>query len=905
MKRSVKLLAIAIAILLTFAAIPFTVFAQTTEKPADAVTNGGNAIYDAADFAAITSGGAYYLANDIDFGGNSYAYIVQDFTKGVIDGRGHKLYNFSIETSTGGAVGVFSTMASGGNVVIKNLNVGSADAKIQMTLGNSSTVDTNAGFITGTTGNLAHKLIIENVNIYGNVTVTGSSKRVRLGGIGGYVRSIEAYNCTVTGDITDNDTGTTKKYFGGLVGEIPTNTNQGSRNTFVNCASNMNVEIKVATSEGFAGGIVGALNQSAVIIGCVNNGNVNSVKAAGGIVGRQYRESLYVRDCQSNATSITATNKGDIVGLDTDLETYGAYRYIKNCTPDTQNTEATPITTLAELQTAADTGDGGIYILANDLDLEGQSFTNYVCAEFGGVIDGNGKTIYNFSITGSGKKDMGFFAGLSKEGGSDKDTLILDLKLGNSESPVKLTSTTYGKSIGVLTSYAGTGTTKTGYEMVFDNVDIHADIEHTGIQTNLGGFAGKSCYATYLNCDLYGSINATATLKDPDGDGTETGEFLNVGGFVGYLRGQKNGFYNCKNFGTVVNSATVEEGTVSTDGDANSTTISAVTAAGFIATSQYGADIINCVNLGNVTTTTDGGTNYVLASGFVAKTLANSDIFDTFLNCSNFGTVECGAKAAAINSYAYEGIASDFENYGAIIGATVSNTTIDGYEEEADLTVVEHNCKNDSIITMKTGASVKLSDPSGLRFRATVNNNAVSKLQALLGDGASLSYGTLIAPEQFVSDADAYTHSAMEDYSNVNGFKAYVDVKVVNNEWFDGIEGEIAGSVVDLKPALYGVEFTGRAYVAVTVNGYTYYLYANAPQTRSISYVAEKALGDVLYVKDGVYYELKGEEYVSYTGNENTADYNETVETVGEYTKVSPYNAQEREYLAGLIVNKE
>ena len=67
-----------------------------------------------AEFEAMEQFGNYYLTGDIDFGGKEYttAYIVSKFD-GILDGKGHSIYNFSFKSTENADSGIFQFLETG------------------------------------------------------------------------------------------------------------------------------------------------------------------------------------------------------------------------------------------------------------------------------------------------------------------------------------------------------------------------------------------------------------------------------------------------------------------------------------------------------------------------------------------------------------------------------------------------------------------------------------------------------------------------------------------------------------------------------------------------------------------------------------------------------------------------
>ena len=122
-------------------------------------------------------------------------------------------------------------------------------------------------------------------------------------------------------------------------------------------------------------------------------------------------------------------------------------------------------------------------------------------------------------------------------------------------------------------------------------------------------------------------------------------------------------------------------------------------------------------------------------------------------------------------------------------------------------------------------------------------------------------------------------------------------MKIAATKWFDEETSTIAGSLVNMSASMYEVEFSGRAYITVTVDGkdvFTVYsAYSAENNSRSIAAVARAAAADVLYQKNGDSSKWYRDEActIEYTGT----DKSEYTTAVGEanangVTKYSCYN---------------
>lgn len=164
------------------------------------------------------------------------------------------------------------------------------------------------------------------------------------------------------------------------------------------------------------------------------------------------------------------------------------------------------------------------------------------------------------------------------------------------------------------------------------------------------------------------------------------------------------------------------------------------------------------------------------------------------------------------------------------------------------------------------GCSIRLSNPSGLRYMTTIDkadvealNNFMSYYPDLL---TGVSVGTVITPTEYVGyiyDAygsyDNFTMAGLEDYFDDDPGTGeenldYINVRAGFNNWLDEWTDDyvFAGSIVNIHDTT--MNFSGRSYFTYTVNGSETILYSNysvAANSRNVKWVAEQALGDPNY----------------------------------------------------------
>ena len=263
-----RILSALLAVLLVLVMLPITTVSAGTVEAVDSTPDsvGWTEIKDANGFKAITTGGNYYLSDDIDFseGGNpiEVSYIVEKFGFGIIDGRGHTLSGFKLTANgTENNVGVFGQLghnnnATEGITVIRNLKIGSETAKIEA---NVSGAQTAFGFIAAqdyVNSDKVGRICIENVNVYGNCTITGATK-AWAGGFIGVCHDVTLTNCVFDGElIVTGDAAATDIHVGGFVGSIPNTAGAETGSLFENCDNKASLS---ATNGAYIGGVIGYL----------------------------------------------------------------------------------------------------------------------------------------------------------------------------------------------------------------------------------------------------------------------------------------------------------------------------------------------------------------------------------------------------------------------------------------------------------------------------------------------------------------------------------------------------------------------------------------------------------------------------------------------------------------------
>ena len=166
----------------------------------------------------------------------------------------------------------------------------------------------------------------------------------------------------------------------------------------------------------------------------------------------------------------------------------------------------------------------------------------------------------------------------------------------------------------------------------------------------------------------------------------------------------------------------------------------------------------------------------------------------------------------------------------------------DYYAEKATITP-EKNLSLSSVsigkFEMLEGASMRINSKTGIRFYTSVD---ASKISNLVEAGATISMGTLIAPENLLNGEDLTLNIDEENRQNIPFVPGVEDEKWYTEDTFSGM----VGSLVNIKDANILRKFIGRGYATVTIGGVTKTVYANYidnvvnNNTRSIAYIASK-----------------------------------------------------------------
>ncbi len=272
-------------------------------------------ISTADEFIAMSGvPGNYQLTGDIDFAGKVFDKCILEKFDGTLDGDGHKLFNYSFDNKLGedgksADSALILKVGSTQDTVIKNLNIGSADAPIAYSFEvNNKSYSPFAAVISN--NDAGTNVVFENINVYADLTAKYLDSGHK-GNVGGFI----AYcckkgtgtlnNCTFNGTINAGleTEGTVYRNAGAFVSA------NNLELTFNKCTNNASVTQGVSSTEARASGFVAYSAKPLVFNECVNNGKitVNGEDSDAQVSG-------FACDPRSTVTMTKCINNGDLFG---------------------------------------------------------------------------------------------------------------------------------------------------------------------------------------------------------------------------------------------------------------------------------------------------------------------------------------------------------------------------------------------------------------------------------------------------------------------------------------------------------------------------------------------------------------------------------------------------------------
>jgi len=456
------------------------------------------------------------------------------------------------------------------------------------------------------------------------------------------------------------------------------------------------------------------------------------------------------------------------------------------------------------------------YILTADIDLGGREWTgignqNDAGKAFKGKFDGNGKVITGFAINEEREYTPGLFGML--DGGAVVKNLTVHgcIRAGAKKDfgGLLCASVNGGSAVANCTVYA----------------DVQITREAGSKDLYFGGITGRLAPGGKIqDCTVLGKIQLQVTASATNAQRQYTA------GIAARIDAAE--ITNCKNYADIsqifTGSATIgySGGIVACGDAATDTTVS----------------ISNCVNYGDIFVETNGG--HGRTGGIIGN--ARSQAVYNIENCFNAGKMLSGKGTQS-------------GNMGELVGwneakqlnlknCYASGRNLGGNKGK---TWSESGCVTDITLKTLTGASVRLNDPTGLRFDTEIKKSTLDTL--LKADNVTVQIGTLIAPTKYVKAAGTFTADALDTYKNEQGFAfdPYINVPFDTTVYKFLEETDTAytfsGAVANLFESNYNLAYSAVGYLTITVGdlSVTFYSdYIEQDHSRTIASVAREAYAD-------------------------------------------------------------
>ena len=219
------------------------------------------------------------LAADLDLKNEQWMPIgYWETFDGTFDGQNHTISNLKHHgTEADCYVGLFGYT---NNATIKNLTINNVDIKL---VADNSWAGGHMGALVG---NADGTIVIENINVTGDVKIDGDLTQAGAGRIGGVVGG-NTCTGTIKNVVVNANAGSFVKgnsSVGGIAGQLQPSATGGEL-TFENCSSN----IDVTAQQFYAGGIIGLAAYGTSFTNCSTSGNISVLAGRSGNANDLYR----------------------------------------------------------------------------------------------------------------------------------------------------------------------------------------------------------------------------------------------------------------------------------------------------------------------------------------------------------------------------------------------------------------------------------------------------------------------------------------------------------------------------------------------------------------------------------------------------------------------------------------
>lgn len=163
-----------------------------------------------------------------------------------------------------------------------------------------------------------------------------------------------------------------------------------------------------------------------------------------------------------------------------------------------------------------------------------------------------------------------------------------------------------------------------------------------------------------------------------------------------------------------------------------------------------------------------------------------------------------------------------------------------------EVIIVDRNITVTSIrlnVAMESGAGIKLTTPTGLRFKTNVT-----------GTTDILSQSDIIKTGTIITASDILDGGTVDD-NFVNSNKLKLNIENENNGWYGNTVGTFCASIVELQKENYARDFVGVGYVTIKYNNKTdKTIYAPSGTVRAVATVAQNIQKSEAIYQDGKTY---------------------------------------------------
>ena len=457
------------------------------------------------------------------------------------------------------------------------------------------------------------------------------------------------------------------------------------------------------------------------------------------------------------------------------------------------------------------------YILTADIDLGGREWTgignqNDAAKAFKGKFDGNGKVITGFAIEEERDYTPGLFGLL--DGGAVVKNLTVHGRI----------------RAGSKYDFGGLLCVSVNGGSAVENCTVYADVQITRAAGSknfyFGGITGRLAPGGKIqDCTVLGKIQLQVTASATNTQRQYTA------GIAARIDAAE--ITNCKNYANIsqifTGSATIGySGGIVALGQANEKTT---------------ASIRNCVNYGDIFVESNGGQG---RTGGIFGNPKSAAVY-TIENCFNAGKVLYGKGTDS--GFMGELVGLNEAGKLNLINCYASGHNLAGNKGKGNLNA--SGCVTDITLKTLTGASVRLNDPTGLRFDTEIKKSTLDAL--LKADNVTVKIGTLIAPTKYVKAVGTFTADALDTYKNEQGFAfdPYINVPFDTNVYKFLEETDTAytfsGAVANLFESNYNLAYSAVGYLTITVGdlSVTFYSdYIEQDHSRTIASVAREAYND-------------------------------------------------------------